>query len=66
MRRLVTLTTVLLFALVVVAAAKAVTVKFKTGPYSAKTSQGARFKRRRNAIPLNRPAPGPAGQAAVP
>ena len=44
MRRLAILTTVLLFALAVSAAAKPVTVKFKTGTYSAKTSQGAHFK----------------------
>lgn len=44
MRRLAILTTVLLFALAVSAAATPVTVKFKTGTYSAKTSQGAHFK----------------------
>jgi TRAP-type C4-dicarboxylate transport system substrate-binding protein len=45
MRRLRILTTVLLLALAVAAAAaaKPVTVKFKTGTYSAKTSQGAHF-----------------------
>jgi hypothetical protein len=44
MRRLGILTTVLLFALTVAAAAKPVTVTFKTGTYSAKTSKGSRFK----------------------
>jgi hypothetical protein len=44
MRRLGILTTVLLCAFAAAAVAKTVTVKFKTGTYSAKTSQGARFK----------------------
>jgi hypothetical protein len=42
MRRLGILTMVLLFALAVAAAAKP--VAFKTGTYSAKTSQGAHFR----------------------
>jgi hypothetical protein len=44
MRRLVILTTILVLALGVAAAAKTVPVKFKTGTYSAKTSQGSHFK----------------------
>ena len=44
MRRLALLTTVLLFALAVAAAAKPRAAKFKTGTYSAKTSQGSNFK----------------------
>jgi hypothetical protein len=44
MRRVALLTMVLLFVLVVAAAAKPTAVKFKTGTYSAKTSQGSRFK----------------------
>ena len=44
MRRLGILTTLLVLVLAVAAAAKPVTVRFKTGTYSATTSQGAHFK----------------------
>jgi hypothetical protein len=44
MRRLGILTTVLVLVLIVAAAAKPAPVKFKTGTYSAKTSQGSHFK----------------------
>lgn len=44
MRRLGILTTVLVLVLAVAAAAKPAPVKFKTGTYSAKTSQGCHFK----------------------
>jgi hypothetical protein len=44
MRRLGIVTTLLLLALTVAAAAKPVTVTFRTGTYSAKTSNGSRFK----------------------
>jgi hypothetical protein len=44
MRRLGILTMVLVLAFAVAAAAKPAPVKFKTGTYSAKTSQGDHFK----------------------
>jgi hypothetical protein len=44
MRRLAILTTMLVLALTVAAVAKPAPVKFKTGTYSAKTSQGGHFK----------------------
>jgi hypothetical protein len=44
MRRLTLSTMVVVFVFAVAAAAKPPTVRFKTGTYSAKTSQGADFK----------------------